>query len=352
MSSKQPFSPRTPRSPHTPHTPRTSWLSRHGRQPSPVVPRSWHGQRYESQRGFPRNHFKYRNAVLKGSSRRCPSPSFHGRKRDYWRPYMKPKGRFERMESMFSSLSVSDHTESFDGHNSREELRMLAHDVKGEPFSKPRNGFFDANCSSNSRRSLETLRPPNSHDSTNTEHSKRLLLASAYLPPSSPPTAPHALLPGFSYSRRQTSRIGLTHDSWRPSESKEMTRLLRMIRQNPDRCKELTDLVREFLNEYPRVPQETAPLRYGPGYDSRSSSRRGPNKERSPAFPRVATIAGGGDSPPRPPYDAFKGHMIDRLDFMGIGLSTCASGPTTRSPSAIVEEIECTFCFRCYKLLV
>lgn len=331
------MTPRALFSPPTRRTPRADWRLR--RETRSVSPLCRHAQRYRCGKRTSRKHYRSRSNPSRRYSHCYPSPPHRCRRRDdFWRSEKRRNDHPTKLERMFSSLSVTDHdgdSEEFTSHCQRGEFQMFSRGSKGKPCSRC------VDCESRSPASIEsrkTLRPQSSQVSPSSTRTKDLLLSSAYAQPPSPPTAAHSLLPTLIHPERQDRRRNYNHNLTTASKLEEMERLLQMIRQNPDRCKELAELVCKFLKRHPKTSRETTSLCHGTGYTSYISYEA--DHELSPVALKVATVAGGGNSPPRPPHDGFKGHMVDDASTV---LSTCASGPTTRAPSAIVDDVRRMF---------
>ncbi|WEW60709.1 hypothetical protein PRK78_006196 [Emydomyces testavorans] len=291
------------------------------------------------------------------------SPPRWKRKGDYWRPNRVLDNPSNRLEPMFSSLSVDDWREDNREGCDLQKKPQISPNTRELSFAEIMNGAFDSNCSPQLLKNGASLKPPDPFDieSPNTkpemdisspfEKGKKSIpraplfgrhtpcyLSSEPASLSVPPNAIYLPPPALRETSSEAVTAGFASGPPLTSEPREMTRLLEMIEQNPGRSKELADLVFDFLGKYPKTSQGTAPKANGTGFAARYIHQ---NKAQSPVSPQVATIAGGGDSPPRYPNDTFRGHMVERPDVnMGGISSACASGTTTRSTTVVLDDIQ------------
>ncbi|EER23479.1 hypothetical protein CPC735_048490 [Coccidioides posadasii C735 delta SOWgp] len=327
---------------HSPHTPRTPREGRYYRRDelSPPAPR--HGHRNPPDRWVPQ-YRRTNSHVIYRKSTGPRSPPKWRRRPDYWRPnnelYSPPS---VDLEPTFSSLSIDDRWRGEDVHHSPQKISTeLSPDAREKAFAEIINGAFDSES-----LYLGKSAPPRLAGPSETESSGIGKTGPIYRPCEekieSLPREPSPGRPNHPYSSCEKPLQSPSIDSSASTidgtvhQPEEMKRLMRMIRLNPNRSKELADLVYDFLYRRTKVSQE-ANFEKCNGLQAKLQQLRG----SSPILPQVATLSGGGDSPPRRPGGMFRGHMIDKPDpDIHSGLSAHASEATTRDTSAAVEDVE------------
>lgn len=188
--------------------------------------------------------------------------------------------------------------------------RKVASSSEGSPFVKlPRSAL--ASSSSEENDSVPSLSP-----ATETTHQDQAVTVGfGLLPTSMPPDQP------------------------------ELDLLLKMMRRNTEQSKKMTDLITKLMEKTSSKSQETAPVK---GEINQLPVKQLNDGRDFPAGPQVATLAGGGDSPPHNASNPFRGHMIDRLDFDMGGTTSidnsvlspkCASETTTGKSASGVDEL-------------
>ncbi|KAI1911208.1 hypothetical protein LOZ65_006213 [Ophidiomyces ophidiicola] len=315
-----------------------------------MAPQSWHGQRKAPENRLPRYCSKSPHAVSKKHIYRR-SPPLWRRKWDSWRPN-RLSDRHTRLEPLFSSLSVKDRSSGSDkSQYSLEKPPLLAPNAREQSCFEITNGAFDIHRNAPSPKNYDDLKAVGSFEIVSSDSDPQVVpLVSPFgkqinpTPVTSSFGRPTPLC--HSSSRRHCLRtfreMGTPSPAVFSTSSKpaafgsqlepvldEMATLLQLIQQNPGRSKELLRVVSKHLHEHPKKQQE----------NKKWLSHR-LQQHLSPVAPLVATIPGGGDSPPHGPFDAFRGHMVDRPCINTVALSSCASGMTTRSVSAIPEIIQ------------
>ncbi|EEP80508.1 predicted protein [Uncinocarpus reesii 1704] len=319
------------RTPRTPRTPRARRCLRHDSSPAP---RSWHGQHDPRAGRLPRYRPRIPNVIFKRSTH--PRSPKRCRRRPRWRQNKLSDDTANPLRSMFSSLSVNDQkAETGVDCTPEKKFQACSPNTRERSFAEIINGALDQNPSGEASGFPNPFGNPGRHPFQPT------------LNASSPeikvePISPVSLFSGPPQPRSQMpttgalGNFGFGSDQNLFGPKEPSRRLLELVRLNHHRSKELAELVDNFLRRYPGYSQEQHPKTSG---NSHGSDHEGQdNGGFLPVAPYVATIPGGGDSPPRYPNGTFRGHMVDQPDAMQPVLSSHASQATTRSTSVAAEE--------------